>query len=250
MTAFEHFAKNDDTVFPLSGSSSAIETADPFSKRFLIFARDVLRYHLNAKFAAAIAAHNALYPSASFAFPGNSDGYAVGNVYPFDIAPYLSENQTAFPAIAFYPTATEFRQRTIGNDATITTYTLDYVFPPMTSGLAAYLMPFLNSAVPFVLKNRLHLGYDPNVNDGYSWGEGLFSYLKVKSAKYEEFNIRADNNSDNLVFPVMSLDIEVEFIDSWLLSDWDQLTGVDATIHNGLPDANPINNFMNKDIDL
>lgn len=211
--------------FPLgAGSNSTLQDVDPSLYWALAFWTNVLTTHIGARYAAEVAAIGgtfaATYPS------------LIAYTTPIDPVPYLQQEQFKFPLFAVYRRSEKVSRRTVTWSHDTTRWGVAYIMPPLTAGQRERLEPLLR-AIPVVLANRTEQGFDPAFQGGAKVWSTAFAGLEDISFPEGEYGSFPGINDE--LFPAWTGTIEVNERQTWALSDFAPLTGVDTEIDLATP---------------
>jgi hypothetical protein len=126
--------------------------------------------------------------------------------YPYDVGPYLQDNQVQFPLLAAWRTTEKYKQKTASYFDDDCKISVAWMLPPLTAGQAERLLPFLRAGKD-VLRNRTDQGWDPNYTppggSGPTPGPFNTAFAYVEEIGFTDGSHGVMPGAGNLVFPTL-----------------------------------------------
>jgi hypothetical protein len=145
-------------LFPIvsPGTNTSLQDADPALYYALDFWANMIRVHVGARLIAEAQALNLpMWTNSAGAWD------SVVQQVPYDVGPFLTQDQVQFPILAAYRTGTRTEKLTAGYYHDTGYFSVAYVLPPINAGQSERMLPLLR-AVESVLRNRTDQAWDPN----------------------------------------------------------------------------------------
>lgn len=238
MADFASF-KHGGTQYPLTtGSPNPIlRDVDPTLFYMLEYYSSVIQTHIGAKLAEQASGLNYL----------ESGAPAVGQVFPYDPEPWLTENQFKWPLLAGYRKTLAYRYAGTRKVAVLQ-LEVAYVMKPVTVDEAERFVPFLH-AIAAVVDNRTEQGFDPAYTPSTptgTAGEPVWSAARAGLARVEmkAAAFGGYQPTKDLHFPAVIMAIEAEERSEAVLGELGPFAGIDTTIHAANADGTQVDDFV------
>ena len=150
----------------------------------------------------------------------------IGQLVPYDPAPFLVQLQEGFPILAVYRVRdTLFEDRTIAWPHRVGEWAIQYILPVLNAGQMERIWPILKT-VGDVIHNRIETMFDPSYQSGARpWALAGLESIKLVSAEFGRYE-----GGDALVFPTWKAKLEVkERVGFAGLAELGLLTGIDPS---------------------
>lgn len=212
-----YFQYSNAAISPITASTvnSSLQDLDPVLFKIIDFYTQIIKLHLGARW------------DSECVLLGRTDliGLIVNQTLPYSPLPLKTENQFRFPLLFVDRKSESYEFKTISYDHITSKLDVVFMLPPQTSEGMERLSPFLTH-ICRVLVNRTKEGKDSNINNGeLYWQEaGLEQIGFVKCIRGEIPNI-----SSNTVFPSIVMELEVVERMMPILTNFDNLLGIDVT---------------------
>jgi hypothetical protein len=187
MSDYASFVQGGST-YPLTTSTtnSLLLDADPSLYYVLDYFQSVLNTYLAPRFAAELARAPALTLITQL----------VQAVAPYDVSPYLTQMQQSFPLLSVYRNTSKFVWRAQSWMRDDSTWTVEYILPPLSPAQVERLRPILRS-IEAVLLDRIENTFDPAYRSGVSpWALAGLEEIVLQEAQHGFYA-----GDGNLVFP-------------------------------------------------
>lgn len=211
--------KHGGATYPLPSAltNTLLQDADPSLYYVLDFYAAILNTYMGTRLVAEAADCGAPITS------------AVAYKLPTDPADYLVEEQVQFPLLAVWRVREQLRDRTVTWRHDIAEWKVSYVLPPLSPGQRERIVPVLRS-IGRILDNRTEIGYDP----AYSSGAKILgaSYANLETIYVTDAVYGAWEAGQQLVFPCVTLTLEVKERGASVAVAYDPITGADSHLDN------------------
>lgn len=207
--------KYGGTTYPLAASTanSLLLDADPA----LYYTLDYFQSVLNTYIGSRLAAEAAKVPVAA------QITLSVGQVIPYDPAPFLVQMQSGFPILAVYRVRdTLFEDRTIAWPHRVGEWAVQYILPVLNAAQMEHLWPILKT-LGDVLHDRIETMFDPSYLSGARpWVLAGLESIKLMSAEFGLYPA-----GEGLIFPTWKAKLEVKERVGFAAGELAAFTGLD-----------------------
>ena len=207
---------------PAATTNSLLQDADPAIFYALDYWAAMIQQYVGARWAAECI--NA----------GRADiaQSVVQSRWPYDPAPYLNQEQVAFPALAAYRIRSLVTDQSEQWERTDWVWGVDFVLPPNTAGQVERLNPILPAIVPLlahVTTEGSDASYTPpgGTAGAVVWGP---SFANVQSIGFTSARIIPWEAGKGLTFPMLRLECAVKERQGTPAASFDNLTGTDVDV--------------------
>lgn len=198
--------------FPLRLAASTGKTlladGDPGIAALLAYLPSVLEIHLGARWVEAVT------EAKLSAKVGGVDALLskiVGSAFPFDVGPYLTVIQSAFPILAIFPLSEVMSEHTRTRHKTDGEIAVQWIMPPLQPDQALKLITF-RRLVSRVLLNRTEQGWDPEHESGAEvFGAAGIMSIAFRGATYGFIpaTTRGAVGSPNTFYPFVEFSVSL-----------------------------------------
>lgn len=221
------------TTYPLTASTSNSLLQD--GDKALFYAIDFFQSVLTTYLGPRLIAEAAKSP------PITQLTQLIGQVVPYDPAPFLVEMQLGFPILAVYRVRdTLFEDRTIAWPHRVGEWNVQYILPVLNAGQMERIWPILK-AVGDVIHNRIETMFDPSYQSGARpWTLAGLESIKLQSAEFGRYS-----DADKNIFPTWKAKLEVKERVGLALGELGLLAGIDPSTDLASPTAPLVSDVAN-----
>jgi hypothetical protein len=237
----------DTIVFP-APTNSTLATLDPVTQTILRYYENILQINLGNAF-------NADATTCGLTGSVNNNivtGSVVAQAVGFPVDSLLQTTKLKFPLLSVYRLTRKFEQHSSLKLMIHSNYVVNFVLPPLAVEQYNLMYKYL-SAVSDVLVQRTWQGSDANYNNGeLVWKTANFAYAMLDGDEYGSFL----GNDGKTEFPSIRFMLTVMEESQFVLSNYEEMTGVDVEVDNvdgynlSLPYKNIADGYINPNLDL